>query len=178
MNNQPMGMTFQTQPPLQNPLPLPQSKLHPRLPNQPHLNPNNRLAQFVQIMESGEGEINSVGRNELQLRSGCIISFEQNVVPQEQGNEKQLAITPPTVVIIEEIKQGRNTVKSQDSDKEAIPSPSFPERLMIEKPIVYPEFDIVGKLRNLYIKIPLLQALQDIPIYAKTIKELCGRKLV
>jgi hypothetical protein len=47
---------------------------------------------------------------------------------------------------------------------------------MIEKPTVYPNFDIVGELKNLYIKIPLLQALQDIPIYVKMIKELCGRK--
>jgi hypothetical protein len=49
---------------------------------------------------------------------------------------------------------------------------------MIEKPVVYPNFDIVGELKNLYIKIPLLQALQYIPIYAKTIKELCGRNPV
>jgi hypothetical protein len=46
---------------------------------------------------------------------------------------------------------------------------------MISKPVIYPNFDIVGELKNLYVKIPLLQALQDIPIYAKTIKELCGR---
>jgi hypothetical protein len=134
MNNQPMGMTSQTQPPLQNPLPFPQSQLHPQLPAQPHPNPNNRTAQLVQIMESGEGEINSVGCNELRLRSGSIISPKQNDVPQEQGNEKQPAITPPTMVITEEIRKGRNTVKSQDSDKDAIPSPPFPERLMIVKP--------------------------------------------
>jgi hypothetical protein len=47
---------------------------------------------------------------------------------------------------------------------------------MIVKPIVYFDFDIIGELKNLYIKIPLLQALKDIPIYAKTIRELCGRK--
>ena len=34
----------------------------------------------------------------------------------------------------------------------------------------------MGELKNLYIKIPLLQAIQDIPIYAKTIKELCIKK--
>jgi hypothetical protein len=129
-------------------------------------------------MESGEGEINLVGCNELRLRSGHIISPEQNDVPQEQGNEKQLAITPSTMVIIEEIKKGRNTVESKDSNKDSIPSPLFPKRLMIVKPTIYLDFDIVGELRNLYIKIPLLQALQDIPIYAKTIKELCGRKPV
>jgi len=34
----------------------------------------------------------------------------------------------------------------------------------------------LGELKNLYIKIPFLQAIQDIPIYAKTIKELCVKK--
>jgi hypothetical protein len=47
---------------------------------------------------------------------------------------------------------------------------------MIAKPTVYPNFDIVGELKNLCVKIPLLQDLQDIPIYAKTIKELCEKK--
>jgi hypothetical protein len=82
------------------------------------------------------------------------------------------------MVITEEIDHGGNRVKSQDLDKDATPFPPFPKRLMIEKPTVYPNFDIVGELKNLYIKIPLLQALQDILIYAKTIKELCGRKIV
>jgi hypothetical protein len=114
------------------------------------------------------------------LRSGCIISPEENNVFQEQENEnnKQPTITPSTVVITEEIEQGENTVESQDPDKDATPSPSFPKILMITKPVVYPNFDIVGELKNLYVNIPLLQALQDIPIYAKTIKELCGRKPV
>jgi hypothetical protein len=53
------------------------------------------------------------------------------------------------VVIMEEIEQGGNIVESQDSDKDAIPSPPFPERLMIEKPIVYLDFDIIGELKNL-----------------------------
>jgi len=41
---------------------------------------------------------------------------------------------------------------------------------------VYLDFDLVGELKNPCIKIPLLQAIQDIPIYAKTIKELCVKK--
>ena len=56
----------------------------------------------------------------------------------------------------------------------------FPERLAIEKPIVHPEYDIVNELKNVCIKIPLLQAIKDIPIYSKVIKDLCikrpGRK--
>jgi hypothetical protein len=129
-------------------------------------------------MENGEGETNSVGCNELWLRLGCIISPEENNIFQEKENEKQPAITPLTMVIIEEIEQGGNTVQSQDTDKDVIPSPPFTKRLMIEKPTAYPNFDIVGEIKNLYINIPLLQSLQDIPIYAKMIKELCGRNPV
>ena len=63
------------------------------------------------------------------------------------------------MVIIEEIEEEGNIVESQDPDKDATPSPPFLEILMIAKPIVYLNFNIVGELKNLYIKIPLLQAL-------------------
>lgn len=49
---------------------------------------------------------------------------------------------------------------------------------MIPRPIEYPDFDLLGELKNICIKIPLLQAIHDIPIYAKTIKELCIKKSV
>ena len=46
---------------------------------------------------------------------------------------------------------------------------------MIEK-LTMPENDLEVQLRNLCVKIPLLQAIKDIPILAKTIKELCLKK--
>jgi hypothetical protein len=181
LTNQPMGMVPQAQPTLQAPLQLPQNpqpQMRPQLPAQPNPNPNNRPVQLVQIVENLEGETNSVGCNELRLRSGCVISPEESDIHQEQENEndRQTTIKPSTVVITEETEQGENTVEQQNPDKDVISPPPFPERLMIEKPVVYPNFDIVGELKNLCVKIPLLQALQDIPIYAKTIKELCGKK--
>jgi len=54
--------------------------------------------------------------------------------------------------------------------------PPFPKQLIIPRRIQYPNFDILGELKNLYIKIPLLQAIQEIPIYPKTIKELGIKK--
>ena len=48
--------------------------------------------------------------------------------------------------------------------------------MIIPRPLEQPNFDLLGELKNLCIKIPLLQAIQDIPIYAKTIKELCIKK--
>jgi hypothetical protein len=79
-------MSRQTQPTLQAPLQLsqnPQSQLHPQLLAQSNPNPNNRLTQLIQIMENGEGETNSVGCSELQLRSRRIISHEENNIFQE-----------------------------------------------------------------------------------------------
>jgi hypothetical protein len=67
--------------------------------------------------------------------------------------------------------------ESQPNTQPQVPKkPPFPERLLIEKPIIQSEFDIMTELRNVCVKIPLLQAIKDVPIYAKTIKELCIKK--
>ena len=63
--------------------------------------------------------------------------------------------------------------ESQRNIQTQVPqTPPFPERFLIEKPIVQSEFDIMNELRNVCVKIPLLQAIKYVPIYAKTIKEL------
>ena len=67
-------------------------------------------------------------------------------------------------------------VRQQTHDQATTSSPPFPKRLIILCPIEHPDYDILGELNNLYINIPLLQAIQDIPIYAKTIKDLCIKK--
>ena len=67
--------------------------------------------------------------------------------------------------------------ESQHNIQTQVPqTPPFPERFLIEKPIVQSEFDIMNELRNVCVKIPLLQVIRDVPIYAKTIKELCIKK--
>ena len=48
--------------------------------------------------------------------------------------------------------------------------PPFPTRLVIEKLVVHSEYDILNELKHICIKIPLLQAIQYIPIYSKVIK--------
>jgi hypothetical protein len=40
-----------------------------------------------------------------------------------------------------------------------------------------PSFNLLGELKNLYVKIPLLQALRDVPIYARTMRDICVKKL-
>ena len=51
--------------------------------------------------------------------------------------------------------------------------PPFPKRLVIEKCVVHPEYEILNELKNICVKISLLQGIKDIPIYSKVIKELC-----
>jgi hypothetical protein len=38
-----------------------------------------------------------------------------------------------------------------------------------------PKFDLFGELKNVCVKIPLFQAIKDIPIYVKVLRELCLR---
>ena len=39
-----------------------------------------------------------------------------------------------------------------------------------------PESSLASDLRNLFIKVPLLEAIKEIPIYTKIIRELCLKK--
>ena len=59
-------------------------------------------------------------------------------------------------------------------------NPPYTERIAIEKLVVALKFNLEVELKNLCVRIPLLQAIKDIPIYAKTVRELClkrsGRK--
>ena len=54
--------------------------------------------------------------------------------------------------------------------------PPYPERLLIEKPVVHSQFDLENELRNVCIRIPLLEAIRDVPIYSKMVRELCLKK--
>lgn len=61
----------------------------------------------------------------------------------------------------------------QHLEKELAP---YPDRLSFEKSLVKPKFDILGELMNLCVKVPLLQAIRDVPMYAKKIWELNLKK--
>eukprot|EP00253_Pinus_taeda_P007925 PITA_07925 len=137
----------------------------PQLPAQPNPNPNNRLVQSVQIIEGPEPETELRECNDLQLRSRCI---------KESEAHKNVQIENP--LPIEQTPQEEDLVRQKTHEQATTSSPPFPKRLIIPRPIEHPDFDLLGELKNLCIKIPLLQAIQDIPIYAKTIKELCMKK--
>jgi hypothetical protein len=48
--------------------------------------------------------------------------------------------------------------------------------LNIDKSLIQLEFDFIGELKNVCVRIPLLQAIKDISIYARVVRELCLKK--
>jgi hypothetical protein len=73
-------------------------------------------------------------------------------------------------------KENQDTTPKQSHEQELLPEPPYPERLCIEKSPTQPEFDLLGELQNVCVKIPLFQAIKDVSIYAKVVQELCLRK--
>jgi len=47
----------------------------------------------------------------------------------------------------------------------------------LNKPIIQPEFDFLGELKNIFLKIHLFQVINIVQIYAKVLRELCLRNL-
>lgn len=67
--------------------------------------------------------------------------------------------------------------RKQQPHKEESNEPPYPERLIVKKEETSVEYDLENELRNVCIKIPLLQAIRDIPIYNRIVKDLCIKKL-
>jgi len=61
----------------------------------------------------------------------------------------------------------------QESEPKAIPP--FPERLIATTQPNPEEDELLGELKQLCVKIPLLQAIKDVSIYNKLVKEKCFR---
>jgi hypothetical protein len=74
-----------------------------------------------------------------------------------------------------ELKQSQEPLKVDNSHPE-LQNPPYPEILNLEKPFTQPEFDFLGELKNVCVKILLFQAIKDVPIYSKVVQELFLRK--
>ena len=170
MQNQPLQL-----PPTQNP------QRPPQLPVQPMLNPNNNKTNppiyNTDIHTLPTYFITSVPLLGVQLRSGrslqpkpSTVTIEEHIEePQEDRSDEDL----------EEAEKEKETVTQliiQTRTSQASKNPPYPERLAIEKPIAVLEFNLEVELKNLCVRIPLLQAIKDILIYAKIVRELCLKK--
>jgi hypothetical protein len=170
--NQPQNSYFQLSQPapqLTQPqkLHLPSNRPPPRptqLPSQPISNPNNKVEKPMYNIDEGPSYSVLLLQN-IHLRSGKVLPKDSLVIIEKQIKKEEIPNTKKLPI--------DNQV--QKSKTLNIQTPPFPERLVKEKlPISLLEFDVLDELRNVCVKIPLLQAIKDIPIYTKAIKEFVG----
>ena len=104
---------------------------------------------------------------------------ESSVIIREENEEEE----DPNEFINDAILQDQDISKipvhthPQQEPTQEQRIPPFSERLAIETLMIRPKYDILSELNNICVKIPLLQAIKDIPIYSKVIKELCIKHL-
>jgi len=139
--------------------------IRPQLPVQPNPNPNNNKA--LQVIDVQNQPVSPMQCNDIHLRSGRIVEPIIDDITdsdkEEVGKEKSA-------------NNNAETVESASNNTSQTADPPFPERLTLTKTLEPPTFNLLGELQNLYVKILLLQALRDVPIYARTIRDIWIKK--
>ena len=97
---------------------------------------------------------------------------KSSIIIHEASEEEEDSNEPMNDVILEDVNNPKVLVHTHPPQETVQEQrvPPFLERLVIEKPIVHLEYNILNELKNICVKIPLLQAIKDIPIYNKVIK--------
>eukprot|EP00253_Pinus_taeda_P030943 PITA_30943 len=169
--SQPTQQALPAPPPINPPqLQLPSNPQSPRptqIPAQPVPNPNNRAERPAYNVDEGPSYPTLPLQN-INLRSGKVLHKESPSVEKQGENEENENDTPIQRKPNDDIKH---------KQMQPLQPPPFPNRLVQTKlPMSIPQFDVLDELKNVYIKILLLQAIKDISIYTKAIKELCLKK--
>ena len=119
---------------------------------------------MYQTKETNSSTYSISSVNDIHLRSGKVLSKDTPLVIEEIEREI------PRKTDISIVEEPSDSQDNQDS------IPPSPERLSFQQPESPSKHDFLDELNNVCIKIPLLQAIKNIPIYAKTIKDLCLKK--
>jgi hypothetical protein len=116
--------------------------------------------------------ITLVTLQEIQLRSGRVLDRQipSVVIKEEEEEETTKKSMDDTRWEYFIIPKDQEPKVPQNEPSKIMKAPPYPDRLVIEKTTTRPEFDILNELKYICVKIPLLQAIKDIPIYSKVVK--------
>ena len=138
--------------------------------------------------------INPLDLNNVQLRSGRVLEKKSPSFVIQESEKDGLSKKEPSSHQKENSQKQTTPLHSDDIPIKSTPNleqpsvsiqtPPFPQRLKIdegvEKQILFPDYDMIDELKNVCMNIPLLQAINEIPIFVNTIRELSikrpGRK--
>ena len=140
--------------------------IRPQLPVQPNPNPNNNKA--LQAIDIQNQSVSPMQCNDIHLRSGRIV--EPIIDDITDSDKEEVTKEKPA-------NNNAETVELASNNNDQTTDPPFPEQLALTKTLEQPAFNLLGELQNLYVKIPLLQSLRDVPIYARTVRDICIKKL-
>ena len=134
------------------------------LPAQPIPNPNNKPSQPLhnpEIQMAPTYVIHLAPIQEIQLRSGKTLNkTPPTVIIQEESREEKTENEISEEEEVQIASENTQVLGTQNSQSSAHPqlnnNPPYPERLLIEKPVVRAQFDLENELKNVCIKIPLL----------------------
>ena len=133
---------------------MPSNQLPPKptqLPSQPTLNPNNKLEkQVYQIEETILPTYPICFVHDIDLGSGKILSKDSPLVIEEIEKKS------PKKTCISIIEEPSDLQDNQNS------IPPFPESLSFQQTESPSEHDFLDELKNICIKIPLLQDIRNI----------------
>lgn len=122
-----------------------------QLPSQPVANRNNKIEKQVYQTEETNLPTYSISYvHDIHLRSINILSKDSPLVIEEIERES------PKKTDISIVEEPSN---SQDNQIQIL---FFPERLSFQQPEFPSEHDLLDELKNICIKIPLLQAIRNI----------------
>ena len=127
----------------------------PQLPAQPAPNPNS-------AKPSSQQQRYSITLNDIHLRSGTTLASPQQPIIMEVDDTNIESVQEPTNVVSPTAKK-----------------PPFPSRLTEQ---VFPNenqvaLDFLDQLKQMTVKIPFLDAIKEVPIYSKAIKEVYVKTL-
>ena len=133
---------------------------------QPNPNPNNKAVHQFETVNMPSYSITPMPCNDIHLRSGkvvkpLIIEDVPSSVHEEGMNPIYLSNT--MTPIIEDAEHPTNMPVETQNDTsidtqptQLIREPLYPERLMLPKVVGQTQFNVLGELKNIYVKIPLL----------------------
>jgi hypothetical protein len=123
-------------------------------------------------------EVQTFPTYEIQLRSGKVVNQSNpTIIIQEENDNHSEEEKTQTTPVEEETSPPIPITSQFVRVPQQVNLPPYPEILLVKKPDPPLHRDIEDELRNVCIKIPLLQAIKDIPIYAKIIRDICINKL-
>lgn len=155
-------------------VPLGNQHVHHKLPIQPNLNPSDKGAQQADTLNLASYNISTTEFYEKKLWFGQIVDAQPSPVTIEQieSEEKEPEMVEEELNWVNKNHTPPQPLVTQKHQAEL----PYPKRLALSKQIPQAEFDLLGELRNLFVKIPLLQAMRDVIIYGKSLREYYAKK--